>query len=891
MKSKMVRMAKDLIGQALGRYRIIEKIGEGGMGVVFKATDERLLRTVALKVLGDGVVNDDERRLRFLREARIAASITHPNIATVYDVGETEDGHIYIAMELVLGSSLRHRLQQGPLPLATGLRIAKDLTRALIKAHELGIIHRDLKPDNVMVGENLEVKVLDFGLAKPIELPLPSTVEGSEIERGSVVTEEGHILGTPGYMSPEQAAGRAVDERTDIFALGVMLYEMAAGGRPFPGATAIEIIIATARDEPARLSRVTTDASPALARAIFRCLEKNADARYGSARELMGALDDVGDLDPAGALGSPAKASAREVFGLPTQQSLVRSADLAPPRRRGRRWWFVAALGAVAALSTLGFRFIGSRSTPSRDATSVPAPHATSITDQPPPSSSNRALLSEYAAGLQALRDDDWGVAEAHFLRVVELDPFLALGHLRLAMAAEGTLDESLRREHYAKAVGLRSQLGPRDEGMMEALEPVLQRLREDRAEAVKRLYLLSERYPADAEIHGWLAMLQESNAAGLAAADRGNALDPRDGQAWQSRGNILAGLGRADDARLAYERCGAVSPGSSECYLGLIWVDAMEGKCADAERDARRAVDRNPHLAGNLACVMYGAGRPIEAVREVLDQSYAAFEASSPMQWQRIVDQCRVALVSGDFVRARTLAEQYQALVDSDVHAVFRDHLVPALILVGIARETGDDAQAFRVAWSFTSRSDTWSKSTQGDGGIEASLWLAKQAVRAGGLSQGEFVSRRATWIQEERRNIASTGLTWVYAFGATAETADEAKSALAVLPSFTPLSSFVYYAGIPDAEIGSTYLLAGQVDDAIPYLARAVANCGGFRHPFVHTRAELQLGQALESKGDAKGACGAYLKVLDRWGNAKPRSMSAEKAKARRKALSCAK
>ena len=209
----------------------------------------------------------------------------------------------------------------------------------------------------------------------------------------------------------------------------------------------------------------------------------------------------------------------------------------------------------------------------------------------------------------------------------------------------------------------------------------------------------------------------------------------------------------------------------------------------------------------------------------------------------------------------------------------------------MGIARETADDAQAFRVAWSFVTRSETWRKSTNGYGGIDASLGLAKQTVRAGGLSPQEFGARRATWLDEQRRASSQTGLAWTYAFAATAETAEDAKEALAVLPEYAPFSPFTYYVGIPDAEIGSVYLLAGDVANAVPHLAKAVANCAAFRHPFVHTRAALNLGQALESKGDPAGACGAYKKVIDRWGSAKPRSLSAERARARSKALSCPK
>ncbi len=877
-------MARPGVGQTLGRYRIVRVLGEGGMGIVFEAVDEKLDRSVALKVLGESVAGDPARRQRFLREARMTAALSHPNIASVYDIGETDGGDVYIAMELAPGVTLRRRTDRERLDVGAALRVADQIARALAKAHAHGIVHRDLKPENVMVSDDLSVKVLDFGLAKAIAID----VVAPPPEAGpppSLLTASERLLGTPGYMSPEQASGAPLDARTDLFAFGVVLFELTTGARPFTGASIMDVLVATSRDEPPRPSKIAPAMAPGLERLILRCLEKNPDARYANARELLDALAEL-DAAPL-AVASRGGESATPTVDASHDEVGARANAARPAWRPSRR----AGAGLVVALLVLvvGVLVARGKRVAHRDPTTLPspAPTATAVTDLAPPASSNPLVLSEYVAGVQALRDDDWGVALSHFKRVVELDPMLALGHLRLAMAAEGTLDETIRREHYAKAVTLRAQLGPRDAAMMVAIEPVLQRVREDRGEAVRRLREVANRYPNDTEIQVWLAFLLQADAAGLSFADRAIALDPRDGQAWQSRGDILATLGRSDESRVSYERCGAISPGSAECFLGLVWLESMEGRCTDAEHAARRAVDRDPKLGSNLACAMFGAGRPIEAVREVIEQSAAAYGTTST--WQRNVDETRAAVVTGDFVLGRVLAEHYRALAEADPTAPFRDHLLSTVLLVGIARETGDLDLASRVAWSFVSRSEAWSQTAQGDAGLDASLALARQTVRAGGLSQADFEARRAAWIVAHRRTLAQRGLVWTYAFAATAETRDEAVAALAALPAYAPLTSFVYYAGIPDAEIGSTYLRAGRVDEALPYLTRAAASCVAFRHPFVHARATMELGQALEEKGETAGACDAYAKVVARWGNAKPRSVSAEKARARRTALAC--
>ena len=267
----------------LAQFRIDGKLGRGGMGIVYRAEDEKLRRTVALKVLPDDFADDEQKRKHFFREARVAGSINHPNVATVYEVGEA-DGRIYIAMELVPGVTLRKLIEERRLDEAEALHICREIARGVSRAHARGIAHRDLKPDNVMVDEGGKVKVLDFGLAKPVEIATDS-------EESVTWTQEGRIVGTPGYMSPEQATGRTVDVRTDVFSLGVILYEMLAGQRPFVGETSMEVVIATSRDRPRALSAVAPKVSRSLDAVVARCLEKEPSLRYANATEVLEALE------------------------------------------------------------------------------------------------------------------------------------------------------------------------------------------------------------------------------------------------------------------------------------------------------------------------------------------------------------------------------------------------------------------------------------------------------------------------------------------------------------------------------------------------------------------------------------------------------------------------
>jgi serine/threonine protein kinase len=271
-------------GQRIAHYRIVSRLGSGGMGVVYRADDTKLRRTVALKVLHPEVADKPDRRKRFLREGRLAGVLTHPCIATVYDVGEDDD-RIYIAMELVEGELLGQKLKRGALPFEEAIRITREIARGLTKAHEAGVIHRDLKPDNIMIGPDGIVKILDFGVAKPTDT---LSQEFTEIK-----TQHGSLVGTPAYMSPEQASGKTVDARSDIFSVGVLLYEMLAGKRPFSGDTWQEIIISINRDSVEPIAQLRSDVPPDVDHVLSRCLAKSALERYRRCRELV---EDLGLL-------------------------------------------------------------------------------------------------------------------------------------------------------------------------------------------------------------------------------------------------------------------------------------------------------------------------------------------------------------------------------------------------------------------------------------------------------------------------------------------------------------------------------------------------------------------------------------------------------------------
>jgi TolB-like protein/Tfp pilus assembly protein PilF len=308
-------MEQSLIGRTLAHYQVVAAIGAGGMGEVYRATDTKLQRDVALKVLSPETARDPERLARFQREARAVAALNHPHIVTIFSVEES-DGIHFLTMELIEGQSLDRLMPPGGFPSAQIIEIAKAMADALSAAHEKGIVHRDLKPANVMVTHEGRVKILDFGLAKDVSAPA-----AGDATLTSAQTQIGVVMGTPAYMSPEQISGRALDHRTDIFSLGVLIHEMCTGRRPFIGHSSAELTSAILRDDPPSITDSRSDLSSDLARIVRRCLEKDPRYRVQTARDISNEFRDLARLSGTASHARPAPISSAPARALTTPSS------------------------------------------------------------------------------------------------------------------------------------------------------------------------------------------------------------------------------------------------------------------------------------------------------------------------------------------------------------------------------------------------------------------------------------------------------------------------------------------------------------------------------------------------------------------------------------------
>ena len=322
-------------GTKLGPYQIESLIGAGGMGEVYRAHDSRLDRTVAIKVLPESFSADRERLQRFSQEARAAAALNHPNILSIFDIGE-ESRAPYVVSELLEGETLRERVRNGALPVRRVVDYAIQVARGLAAAHEKGIVHRDLKPENLFLTNDGRVKILDFGLAK---LMRPEPGPGGDAPTVQVATETGLVMGTAGYMSPEQVRGKPADHRSDIFSFGAILYEMISGKRAFHGESAADTMSAILKEEVPELSETARNVPPGLDRIVRHCLEKQPAQRFQSAGDLAFDLEALTELSAGGKSGAQAVVARADAAESRFRFGLVAAGVLLAAGLLGLGWW------------------------------------------------------------------------------------------------------------------------------------------------------------------------------------------------------------------------------------------------------------------------------------------------------------------------------------------------------------------------------------------------------------------------------------------------------------------------------------------------------------------------------------------------------------------------
>ena len=844
------------IGERFDRYELQGLIGTGGMARVFRAYDARLDRRVALKVLTDDALLSKTGAARMLREARAAASLEHPNVVSIYDVGEVE-GTAFIAMEYVVGRSLRTFVGDPSVSNEQKLVWLVDVGKALAAAHARGLVHRDVKPENVMIREDGAVKVLDFGIARRAH---------GDTDR---VTERDMLVGTPLYMAPEQMCGEALDVRADQYAFGVMAYELLAGVFPWRGVVEPMALIARILTTPPRpLREIAPNVPEAACDVIMRCFSRAPADRFPSMDEVVSALSLL-------------------TTGFSTHRTLR------PPLLRGSavRLSFALAIVLAAALATLlVVRARANRPVVAATSPSVAGGRPMAMTDAEPPTSKSAEAVAAYLAGLEQFREASVMNAIASLEQATRLDPTFAAAHLRLSSWASG-INGALAREHLRVAQSYRSALPPRDQELLDVQSLSLSAEEHRFERAVARAQTAVQAHEGDAELVYRLALARDDVGdlrGAIAAADEAVRIDPRFAAAVWHRAVVQANLGELDDATRSIQACLAISPSAASCLRVRAFVHAVRGECPRLVEDARAmlVVEGGERAYERLAQGLAATGAPVSQIEESLEQHWARLTDYSRRARVEPIDRARLQLFVGDFGVAKQRVRELSDLVDRD--PTEEAHAAATSLLLDVAEETGDSAGALSIARDYFARRTGW---IPWDTEALRSPYGRVLAIlrRAGDLGDQEFEAKRAAWIAAAVAGGPPSGLVWYAAYAELADTADRARAAIAARDRFDLIPAYDVVVDT-DGLDGKVFALAGDVDRALPYLRRAAASCSDLLDPIGHAHAHLRLGAILESKGLRDEACSEYRAVLTRWKDAKPRSITADEAAARTKALGCA-
>jgi eukaryotic-like serine/threonine-protein kinase len=667
-----------VIGRTLSHYEIVGELGAGGMGVVYRAHDTLLQRAVALKVLPSEAMADESRQRRFLQEARAASALNHPHIVTIYDVIH-EDGVYAIVMELIEGTSLEALVERGPIPVQQALAIARQIADALGVAHAAGIVHRDLKPANVIVTDRGQAKVLDFGIAKLDPMHGP----GTESNTRTALTMMGAVIGTASYMSPEQARGEPVDARTDVFSLGVVLYEMLSGRSPFAGPTLTAVLHKLLYEQPPDLMSLPgLDVPPAVAATVEHALAKNQGERYQSMEAVAAALEAISagrsaptDLSAVSAV-PQSQLGRRRLIPVVAVLSLILVGVLSVAGWKAG-WWrspqTIATTGSVARTELPTTAFEAWKEGQSH----LERYDRDGYTDRSIEAFQRAVdLKSDYAAAFAGLglaywrkyreqRDPSWlDKAEPNARRAVELEPQLTIGTVALASvdiergqleAADGALADGLLRDpESADLLGARAYL----------------RLRQrDFAAAAADAQTAASLRPGDWSLpllEGVILMTAGEHASAVSALERASELAPDSALTFRNLGAGYHAVGRYGDATRSFQRALEIKADPA-VYSNLGTAYFFQGLYGDAVTAFEEARKRRPNdfrAWANLAdAYRFVPARKTESVEaytrglQLVDQQIASAPGDIDLLTRQVVMLSKRGDCDGALAASRAVA------------------------------------------------------------------------------------------------------------------------------------------------------------------------------------------------------------------------------------------
>jgi serine/threonine-protein kinase len=664
---------------------------------------------------------------------------------------------------------------------------------------------------------------------------------------------------------------------------------MCAGELPFRGEGNMDVMAAIMRDAHRPLRERNPDVPEALAAVVDKCLAKSPEARYPSAREVAEALEGIAITGDASVPAALAAAPSTKSLGA----SVVSGDDL---RRRQWRTFFIAAAVLIAgsALVIWTARSHGDAALPAASAAASAAPDGATrgiaITDLPPPKTSNPEAAKEFALARQAMRDAAGSAANLHLRRALELDPQCAAIHLYVAVAAGSNPDEV--NKELAIAAELRADLDDRDRAVLEQFQALMAKGGRATEDTWQRAKAFVARFPLDAEAANGAAkaaLYVGHEAEGLALSDRSMELDPQFAGAVAQLAQYRLETGNLEAAAAAADRCLAISSSASDCRAVRAQVDQRLGQCAKLEEEARAMIAADPRAARAyswLASALEARGAPVEAVVEAFRHSREINPDPKNRELQEMVHPIAAAWVTGDFASGMSTfprLEEWAAKQTSD--ALVMEAYISE---VNMYTEVGQPDRALAVSEAYMKRLPAL---TRGSPEQHRQLVL-RELRRANRMSDAEFHAMRDSWMKDAMSRMPPTlaNNLWFMFYGEPALTPGDAREALDALAQFQPMPP---YDGIVYNErvMGQVLLLAGRVDEAIPHLRRAITACFNPQYIPSHQWSAEMLGEALESKGDKPGACEAYGEVLVHWGDAKPRSVTADKARAHMKSLGCSK